>query len=229
VPRVVQILTYTGDGSASRTIGFSPLTGKRPLFAIIVPHNGAWYVRDPAHTGTTCTQFPATPVPSGGIVSGGIDQITVGAALNANNVIYEVFCFVGSDVAGNNGWSVMGEFIPVSPVGLAGEPPWDDNPPPAEPPPDGPSGPVIPGAGFPGTGVAMISACGASPSTTINQAFLRPASASVMNIKTDLTQEADTARQTHPRGRDAHAARCGAVARTRHATLQLVTGVCLPD
>lgn len=233
VPRVVQILTYTGDGSASRTIGLSPLTGRRPLFAIIVPHNAAWYFRDPLHTGTTCTQFPGNAVASGGIVSGNIDQINVGATLNANAVVYEVFCFVGSATAGNNGWSIIGEYIPVSPAGLAGEPPWDDNPAPVEPPgPDVPDGQPIPGDGFPGaSGADDFSATCIGPSTTIiNQALSRLGiSKRVVSIKTDLTQEADTARLHYVED----------VARTlrdvpwpfatRHAALQLVTGVSSPD
>ena len=135
-------------------------------------------------------------------------------------------------MAGNNGFSVDGEFIPVSPTALAGAPPWDDNPPPTEPLPDGPGGPVIPGGGFPGTGGAddFNAQCIAPSTTIINQALSRlGVSKRVVNITTDLTQEADTARLHYLEDVTRTLRDVPWPFATRHATLQLVTGVSSPD
>jgi hypothetical protein len=52
--RVMATGTYVGDGGASRTIGYAPVTGRRPLWAWVQPHNASVaYYRDPYHTGTT--------------------------------------------------------------------------------------------------------------------------------------------------------------------------------
>jgi hypothetical protein len=48
--KVVQIFTYTGDGNATRTLALLPAVGKRPLWAVVVPHTATpcWY-RDAVH------------------------------------------------------------------------------------------------------------------------------------------------------------------------------------
>lgn len=119
-PAVVAIGSYVGDGSASRSISIAPVSGKRPLFAMVF-NNGssAGYMRDPSHTTTTSTQSGGT-TDSNGITGGGIDSFSVGSSLNGNGTIFNWIVFFGSATAGNGGWSGNGEFIPVeanSPVG----------------------------------------------------------------------------------------------------------------
>jgi len=132
IPAVLQLVTWVGDGAASRTISFPRPSGKRPLFAIIWPNSNASVLfRDPQNTGTTSyvsTSSTSSANASTGITSGGIDQFTVGTVGNANGVTYNAFILPGSDVAGNNGWSGDGEFIPVAPAV----------------PPDWPFGPTVP-------------------------------------------------------------------------------------
>lgn len=142
IPQVLQLTSYIGDGSASRTINLTPASGRRPLIAFVVPHNntGAAY-RDPSHTGSNSRSWPTTEGALR-ITSGGIDQISVGSSLNANGVVYDVFVIPGSTTAGNNGWSIDGEFFPVEPDSPSG-PQWGEepdeeaeNPDPEEPEPE---------------------------------------------------------------------------------------------
>lgn len=120
VDSVLQLATWVGDGAASRTINFPRTTGKRPLFVFIWPNSTAvagW--RDPQNTGTTSQTSNGTTwtsVASTGISSGGIDQFTVGTSFNANGVVYNAFILIADATAGNNGWGVDGEYIPVVPA-----------------------------------------------------------------------------------------------------------------
>lgn len=141
-PKVLQIASWTGDGSASRTINLSPASGRRPAFAICTPGNTtAMICRDPSHTGTTSLQLTNTVNASTGITGGGIDQVSVGSLLNANGVVYELLVFPGSATAGNGGWSTNGTEYPVEPNSPVGGP-WGEEPqepgevviPPTEPP-----------------------------------------------------------------------------------------------
>lgn len=116
IHKVVTFGTYTGDGTASRTVSLAPATGLRPLYAIVTPHNAASLHRDPAATGTTSWSMGTGLVnASTGITAGGIDQFSVGSALNANGIVYDYFVLYGSATAGNGGWSIDGEFIYVEP------------------------------------------------------------------------------------------------------------------
>lgn len=121
LPRTVQLVSYIGDGTGLRVIPLTPASGRRPLWAIVVPHNadGSIY-RDPSHTGTTSHKIDNTANAATGITAGAIDSITVGAALNVAAVSYEVFVLPGDTVAGNNGWSGNGTFVPLAP-GLPGD------------------------------------------------------------------------------------------------------------
>ena len=134
IPKVVQLGTYIGDGTASRTVSYGP-AGVRPLWLVVVPHNAAAIFRDPAHTGTTSCTLNGTANASTGITGGAIDSFSVGSALNANGIVYSWLLLPGGTTAGNNGWSADGEFIPV-------EPDWpDDGPWPTDEPAD-PDAPV---------------------------------------------------------------------------------------
>jgi hypothetical protein len=128
-PAVLQLASYVGDGSASRTINFAPVSGKRPLFALVVGHTGTSVMRDPSHTGVTSTTLPNTANASTGITGGAVDSLSVGSALNANGVTYDVFVIPGDSVAGNGGFSINGEFQPVAPDSpAAGNSLWDATP-----------------------------------------------------------------------------------------------------
>lgn len=111
---VVQILSYVGDGTASRTIALTPLSGRRPMLAWVTPHDAATYFRDPSMT-TNRSYLENGTVSTTAITGGGIDQITVGATLNSNGIVYDVFVLPGCDGPGNGGWSVNCEkfYAPV--------------------------------------------------------------------------------------------------------------------
>lgn len=205
--KVVQLQSYTGDGSGARTIGFSPATGKRPLYAVVASTTGVFIERDPSHLGTTSTQLPATPNAATGITGGGLDTLSVGAALNVNGVVYNVFVIVGDSVAGNGGFSVTGDVVPVSP-----------DPPPlaphdAESPQEPPDGPVAdPTDGDGGTGGPppdplppegpmpsltddLETACEPATRGTINIALSRIGiSKSIPNVATTQSAEATAVR-----------------------------------
>ncbi len=122
---VVAIGTYTGDGSASRTITFGS-SGKRPVYCIVQPHNStAAHHRDPSHTLLASTTMSTGATTNTGITAGGIDSFTVGVTLNTNAVVYEYFVLIGSATAGNGGWSIDGEFAVVDPDTPA-DGDWDD-------------------------------------------------------------------------------------------------------
>lgn len=141
---VVQILSYVGDGVSPRTIDLTPVSLRRPLFGLVVPHNAASIQRDPSNL-TTASQDAGTGAHNAatGIVGGGIDQIMVGSALNTLGITYDVFVIPGGTAACEAGWSCNGEFFPVEP-----EPPVDgpwDPPPGADPnPPAPPVSPICP-------------------------------------------------------------------------------------
>lgn len=103
---------YVGDGAASRTFTL-PTTGKRPLAMFIFAESGNSFFRDPGHTGTTSSDNTGTINAASGITAGGIDSVTIGAAANSGGVNYNYILFWGSATAGNGGWSINGEFIPV--------------------------------------------------------------------------------------------------------------------
>ncbi len=127
----IAIMNYTGDGTGMRVI---PLTmnGKRPWFAIVQPHNGEAYQRDPSHTGANSTRISAGMPSTSAIVAGTANQITVGATLNTIAVVYSVFVIPGTPGTG-----------------------WEPNPGPTDPPfvvvpPDVPPGDDLPPSGFNG-------------------------------------------------------------------------------
>lgn len=101
-----QIFSYTGDGNASRVIPLTPSTGGRfPLFVLVCPVSGGQSAifRDPSHTANNSATFTGNANTTTGITAGGADQITVGISLNANGVVYNVFCIPGDFTAWNNG------------------------------------------------------------------------------------------------------------------------------
>lgn len=195
--RVMQTVSYVGDGLGSRTIGLTPASERRPMFAIIQASNAAAFQRDPSHTGTTSTQLnPQTANAATGIIAGGIDQITVGSALNANGITYTVFNIPGDSVAGNNGWSPNGEFEPVEPdipvdwPGL-GQPPGD---PTTFEPDEDPGGGGSPGTGGP-PGDDFGTQCVAASTRLINRALgMLGVSQQIVDVVNETSVEAALAR-----------------------------------
>lgn len=114
---VVAIGSYTGDGTASRTVSYATSGDRRPMWAIVVPSSGSGSVmRDPSHTGTTSTNAATGAAnASTGITGGGVDQFSVGSALNASGVTYNYLVLIGGTGAGNNGWGQNGEVEIVDP------------------------------------------------------------------------------------------------------------------
>jgi hypothetical protein len=230
VPKVLQLASFTGDGSASRTVGLSPPSGVRPAFALVVPHDAAWVQRDPSHTGTTSTQFPSTANAATGITGGGIDSISLGSILNTLGVVYDVFVIPGSATAGNGGWSVNGEFIPVEPDSPAfSEGPWDGEPEDPEAPdvPDAPTdGPIDEDELDPiGTATDYATGCVAATQQIANLALQRiGVSKRITDLVNEQTQEASAVRLTYTEDLSKTLREFPWPFATRYATLVLVAG-----
>lgn len=191
---VMQMTSYVGDGSASRTINFAPASGVRPMWAIVVGHTGTTVFRDHQHAGLTSTQFPNTANASTGITGGGIDSLSVGSLLNANGVTYDVLVIPGSAVALNGGFSGPGTFMPTDPVPATGGPgtPWDLAPAdPENPVPISAVVVVAPG----GDSTDFGDQCLVASTKIINQALSHIGiSKQIGNVTTEQSEEAQAAR-----------------------------------
>lgn len=190
--RVLQLASWVGDGTASRTISLAPASGRRPMFALVVPHNATTaYQRDPSHTGTTSFQHPATNNAATGITGGGVDQVSVGSALNANGVIFDMLVFPGCDGGvGNNGWSINCVEYPVEPEAPIGGP-WGEEPDPPGEVPDDPDEPPSDEEGL----FDFSEDCVDASTLIINKALSYiGVSKQVGNILTEASLEAVTAR-----------------------------------
>lgn len=204
LPRVLCHYSYVGDGAASRTLPIAPATGdRRPLFAIIVPHNGASFFRDPSHTGTTSSTFGAGSFGANaatGITAGGVDQVTIGLACNANGITYELFVLPGCTANLNNGWSDQCTSRPVVPIQppdgpwppIPPDPPLPPAPPPidpVDPPPGDPPGPTDP------PGEEFGTQCVARSQKLINRALgMLGISQPIVDVVLEQTVEATLAR-----------------------------------
>ena len=84
--------------------------------ALVVPHNGDSYARDPSHTGTNSVNI-RTQLASGTAIVGVStpDTLVVGPVLNTAAVVYDVFVIGGT---GN------GVFYPVAPIVRPTPGPW---------------------------------------------------------------------------------------------------------
>jgi hypothetical protein len=222
----IQMATYTGDGGAAKIIPL-PATGKRPMWVLIVGHNGTSFIRDPYHTGTTSTQLPNTANASTGITAGAVDSLTVGSAANTNGIIFDVLVFLGcGSGVGNNGWGPNGECIPEDPEGPE-DPPWD-------PPPEPPTGPPTDPPFDPGPGGKDFGTQCIGPSTDlINQALSRiGVSKQIDDVLNEATKEAVAARLHYSRDVNAVLRDFPWPFATHFATLDLVAGptpVASPD
>ena len=195
----IYIGKYTGDGNASRSIALVPGSGKRPVWAMVVPHNANAIYRDASNTTNVSQQVSADATTATGITGGDIDQIMVGITLNANGVIYEVLVFPGSDVAGNGGFSVPGDFFPVPPDAppnaphSIGDPQEAPDPPvadPSEPPVELPD-PLPPAGPMPSLTDDLEGACEPETRRICNLALTHIGiGKQISNVATDQTREA---------------------------------------
>lgn len=232
IPATLQVLTYTGDGAASRTLGLS-VSGVRPMWALIVPSNAASVFRDPSHTGTTSSQIAVggalTALASTGILGGGIDQINLGSALNGSGILYSVIVFMGLATAGNGGWSTNGTVSPITPV-VPVRPPWID-PPDCEFEDDalcgeegggggGGGGVVTNGPGHPWGGQ-----CVAASEIVCNEALsVLGVTTAIVDIELEATVEADQSRLHYERAVRATLRAYPWAFATRYASLAWVAG-----
>lgn len=113
--RPVAITSYLGDGTGARTIPVA-LNSRFPLYAVVVPHNGAAYVRDPSHAGNVSSLYTLDGTSATAITGGAANGIVVGATLNANGILYDVFVLPGADSGNADGWSANGTYYPVPPA-----------------------------------------------------------------------------------------------------------------
>jgi hypothetical protein len=95
--RLMAVASYVGDGTASRLIPVN-LGGQAPVLALVVPTSQA--ARIYRVGGDTAGRNTST----GGAVANSVtalaaDQITVGAALNATGVTYDVWAITTGTVA----------------------------------------------------------------------------------------------------------------------------------
>jgi hypothetical protein len=189
--KVMAVGTYTGDGTASRTISL-PTTGLRPLWAIVQPVTGAVaIVRDPSHTTNTSQTVNSASTTATGITAGGIDSFSVGSSLNANGVVYNYLLFFASATAGNGGWGTNGVYVPVTSDSLF-PPDWDE--PVVVDEPEEPA--EEPDANDPGELTTDIAAnCLSASTRLVNIALSRiGVTARLTSLATDESVEADQAR-----------------------------------
>lgn len=139
---MVQITSYTGDGSSPRVIPLTPVSNRFPLFAIVIAATDidACFVRYPANTGSNSHDIDGGGVSTVGIIGGGLDSITVSTGLNTLGEVYNVFVFPGGDTSQvpPTSWSPPGDFHPPTIPPVFPPPEDDDTPtfwgPPPEPP-----------------------------------------------------------------------------------------------
>ena len=113
------VTSYTGNGGGSQNITLA-LNGFAPLFALVVPHNGVSYFRDPSHVGANSSVINGG-LSTTAITAGAVNQLTVGTTLNANGIVYDVFVIGGSTTAWQNA-----VFTPAGEVQRSGL--WAANP-----------------------------------------------------------------------------------------------------
>ena len=124
------LTSYVGNGAGNRTIPVA-LNGRRPLFAIVQPHNAFARFKDPSHITTDTGRVDNGSSSGAEILTGGVNFIEVAGSLNVTGIVYEVFVLPGD--IGGTGWSGNGTFYPVPPGAPCG-PIWPPTPTPPEPP-----------------------------------------------------------------------------------------------
>jgi hypothetical protein len=201
--RLIRLGSYTGDGSASRTVNLTPESGYRPVFALVVPRNASVALfRDPTHATTNSCTIAGTTNASTGIIGGGLDQFSVGSVLNGSGVTYDYLVFLGEADACNGGWGCNVEVI-LPPIVPPFWPPGGGTVPPFIPPGGGTVPPTIPPGGGggpgpgpgPGGGTIDLEECPEESQKVCNQALsLIGVTSPIRDITEDVTPEAEQCR-----------------------------------
>ncbi len=112
---MVQIGSYTGNGSSPRTITVTPASGRAGMFVYVQPAAAAGFFRDASHTGSNSANINNLTNSTTAITAIGTDSFTVAGTLNTNGVVYNYFILPGDVASALNGVY----FNPVcqSPVG----------------------------------------------------------------------------------------------------------------
>ncbi len=100
---MVQIGTYTGNGSSPRVITVTPTSGRAGMFVYVQPANAVGLFRDASHTGVNSCNISALTNTTSGIVAIGTDSFTVQSTLNTNGVLYHYFILPGDVASAANG------------------------------------------------------------------------------------------------------------------------------
>jgi len=87
--RLMAVTSYVGDGTSSRNIPLA-LNGLSPVFALVMPTTAVAKVYR-VSTDTTGRQSSTANAVANSITALGVNQITVGSALNATGVTYDVW------------------------------------------------------------------------------------------------------------------------------------------
>lgn len=122
------ITSYTGNGAGGTRDIAVALQGFAPLFAIVVPHNGPSYTRDPSHTATNSTRVDTGASSATAIVGGNANVLQVGVTLNAAGIVYDVFVLPGPEITGWNG-NPSAPFTSTGPIMRPSDGPFDPVPP----------------------------------------------------------------------------------------------------
>jgi hypothetical protein len=97
IDRLMAVASYVGTGTASRNVSLN-LGGAAPTFVLVVPTNAAARIYrvsgDSTGRNTSAGSAVATSV-----TALGADQITVGTALNATGVTYDVWAITTGVIA----------------------------------------------------------------------------------------------------------------------------------
>jgi hypothetical protein len=109
---MAQIFSYIGDGNASRVIPCTPAAGRYPLFVYVQPSTGGGLCKSPSDPGAVSRSVTNNASSVVGIMSVGIDTITVGVGLNVNLTVYNVFIIPGSTAGFLNGTFQPGNCSP---------------------------------------------------------------------------------------------------------------------
>lgn len=103
--RLYDVFTYTGDGTANRTVPLVNLPDKTPVWVIVFPHNNsARYMR--TNQMAFATPFDGSATNATAIANFAVGSFTVNGTTNTNAILYTAFVFVeGTDSAAANQYS----------------------------------------------------------------------------------------------------------------------------
>ena len=104
---LMDCVSYTGDGTASQIVAVN-LSGHTPCLALIVPHNGASWLKLNCHGATQSMPWAGGGADTAHIIGWTNNQVTAGANLNSGGILYDVFVLA----AGKDGGVIYTVTIP---------------------------------------------------------------------------------------------------------------------